>query len=369
MNVVKKFDYCLSNPPYQIESKNENQSNNSKYNAKEANSDNKNNSTSTSQRLKFSRIFDKFQVLGISVAEKTTMIYPSSWQSSILKGFGKFLIDNGLYSVKDYNGNAVFGRSIKDNYPVSIVQCFHEYTGQIFSNDTTLQRDSTIWINTSTKNILINKTQHFPKLNNGKTNKKEDKSNGNGVYDLTDLKNIENTTDVRFLNSSENLSQPVRIYIKKTSGTKADGGFYYAERSEILQHYINPQELDKYNVSTQAMFFKQIRNFKEVDSGVLENFGARISLPNEGFSNTWVNVKSFETLEEAENFVKYFNNRLITVLAGLEISRSKFASLVPDLKDYSNNNPDINWNESLDEQLYKLFNLSEEEITVIENEK
>lgn len=43
------------------------------------------------------------------------------------------------------------------------------------------------------------------------------------------------------------------------------------------------------------------------------------------------------------------------------------ASFVPDLGDYTSNNPDINWDEPLDPQLYKLFGLTEKEIAEVES--
>ena len=329
---MPKFDFVVSNPPYQIET-------GGKY--------------ENSNRKSFSRVFDQFQLAAFSLSNSSSMIYPASWQSSIRKGFGKALIDNGLYSVVNYNGSKIFAGAIKENYPISIVNCVKGYKGEIKSNDIVIPHDSEVWIDSKMKQILLNKTNHLSKLNDG-------------VSDLTDLKNIENTNDVAFSLNPEGLSEPVKFYIKKTSGTAADGAFYYAEKKELAKHYKNEAELDKYNVSIQAMFFKQIRNFKEVDNGVLENFGVRILAPNEGFSTTWANVKSFESKKEAANFTKYFNSKMITKLATLEFSRSNFASFVPDLEDYTDNNPNINWNEPLDPQLYKLFNLTEEEIKVIE---
>lgn len=329
---IKKFDYVISNPPYQLETG---------TNYKD------------STRKSFTRVFDQFQLSASVLGTTTSMIYPASWQSSIVKGFGKDLINSGLSSVTNYNGSVIFAGAIKENYPVSIVNCTQGYTGAIKSNDIILPRDSAVWIDSKSKAILLEKTGHLAKIKSG-------------VFDLTDLKNIESTDDISFSINPKDFTKPVKFYIKKTAGTAADGGFYYAEKSKLANHYKNPAELDKYNVSIQSMFFKQIRNFKEVDSGILKNFGARISMPDEGFSTTWSNIVSFETKKEAENFVKYFNSKPITVLAVLEISRSRFGAFVPDLEDYTDNNPNINWNEPLDPQLYKLFNLTEEEIKIIE---
>lgn len=39
---------------------------------------------------------------------------------------------------------------------------------------------------------------------------------------------------------------------------------------------------------------------------------------------------------------------------------------VPDLMDYTNNNPIVDFSKDLNEQLYKLINLNEEEIAYIQ---
>lgn len=40
---------------------------------------------------------------------------------------------------------------------------------------------------------------------------------------------------------------------------------------------------------------------------------------------------------------------------------------MPDLEDYTGNNPVINWDEPLDEQLYELWGFEDEHIQIIED--
>lgn len=81
-------------------------------------------------------------------------------------------------------------------------------------------------------------------------------------------------------------------------------------------------------------------------------------------------VGHFSTKEEAEHYVSLLD----TKLARRALRESKggklvqWGAFVPDLGDYTDSNPDIDWSQPLDPQLYKLFNLTEEEIKIIEGD-
>lgn len=83
---------------------------------------------------------------------------------------------------------------------------------------------------------------------------------------------------------------------------------------------------------------------------------------------SWRVVGSFETSTEAYNYKKYIDTSFVRrLLAESKGGKNKtWGYFVPDLEDYTDNNPDINWMEPLDQQLYNLFNLTEDEIKVIE---
>lgn len=89
------------------------------------------------------------------------------------------------------------------------------------------------------------------------------------------------------------------------------------------------------------------------------------SIPGEGFS-----AIEFNSAEEVNNYKSYVKTKLWKYLCKMskvnEEDRNGNLSFVPDLEDYTDNNPDINWKLPLDPQLYKLFNLTEEEIKIIE---
>lgn len=108
-------------------------------------------------------------------------------------------------------------------------------------------------------------------------------------------------------------------------------------------------------------------------NGAFEVFSSpEISKPQEAFSDTFLAIGSFSTQEEAEACLKYIKTKFARVMLGvLKVTQHNPKSTwkyVP-LQDFTPNS-DINWNKTIadiDRQLYKKYNLSEEEITFIES--
>ena len=96
-----------------------------------------------------------------------------------------------------------------------------------------------------------------------------------------------------------------------------------------------------------------------------------IGEPLIGFTRTFIGIGSFETKLEAENAMKYIKTKFCrTALGILKITQSNKRNVwkyVP-LQDFTNES-DIDWSKSIkeiDQQLYKKYNLSEDEIKFIE---
>ena len=85
------------------------------------------------------------------------------------------------------------------------------------------------------------------------------------------------------------------------------------------------------------------------------------------FGRSRVALKSFRTKAEAQNFFKYAKSYLIryTFLMTDE-SLTSLGKRVPDIGDYTANNKFINFSQDIDAQLYKMFELSQEDIDYIE---
>ena len=106
------------------------------------------------------------------------------------------------------------------------------------------------------------------------------------------------------------------------------------------------------------------------------DFGAKLSdtiiaHPNESCTSTFYGIGYFQTLLEAQNCSKYIKTKLFRALLGLlKTTRDNPApvfAFIP-LQDFSDKS-DIDWSQTIKEidcQLYKKYNLSEEEIEFIE---
>lgn len=92
---------------------------------------------------------------------------------------------------------------------------------------------------------------------------------------------------------------------------------------------------------------------------------------NEICSETFLNIGEFNNVNERDNCITYMNTKFFRFLVGLikqkNMSKETF-SLVP-LQDFTDKS-DIDWTKSIskiDQQLYKKYNLSNEEINFIES--
>ena len=133
----------------------------------------------------------------------------------------------------------------------------------------------------------------------------------------------------------------------------------------IQRSYINVvKNLDSYKI------------FLPKASGVGE-FGealapAIISMPGVGHTETFFSIGNFSTLQEAENLLKYLKSRfaraLLSILKKTQMITPSNFKFIP-LQDFTPNS-DINWSASIrdiDQQLYKTYGLSQQEIDFIES--
>ena len=93
--------------------------------------------------------------------------------------------------------------------------------------------------------------------------------------------------------------------------------------------------------------------------------------PSESATSTFISIGSFDTEIEAANTLKYLKTKLLRcLLSVLKITQDNPPlkwSLIP-IQDFTNRS-DIDWSKSIseiDQQLYKKYGLSQEEIAFIE---
>lgn len=88
-------------------------------------------------------------------------------------------------------------------------------------------------------------------------------------------------------------------------------------------------------------------------------------------TQTFISIGSFDTKIEAENCLKYIESKFTRCLLGtLKVTQNNPRDTQANIPIQNfTNNSDINWNNSINDidiQLYKKYNLSNEEIEFIE---
>ena len=126
------------------------------------------------------------------------------------------------------------------------------------------------------------------------------------------------------------------------------------ERKYVIDH----ENLNKYKVLLP----------KSNGSGAI---GEVLSTPLIGHTQTFISIGAFDKKIEAENVMKYIKTKFARTLLGvLKITQDNPPAkwkYVP-LQDFTSNS-DIDWTKSIheiDEQLYRKYNLSKDEIEFIE---
>ena len=96
-----------------------------------------------------------------------------------------------------------------------------------------------------------------------------------------------------------------------------------------------------------------------------------IGKPNEGATDTFISIGAFNSEKEAEALLKYIKTKFLRALLGVKKATQhnpkSVWQFVP-MQDFTKNS-DIDWSQSvaeIDQQLYKKYQLSDDEINFIE---
>lgn len=84
------------------------------------------------------------------------------------------------------------------------------------------------------------------------------------------------------------------------------------------------------------------------------------------FGRSRVALRSFKTQAEAENFYKYVKSYLVRyAFLMTDESLTSLGKRVPDLMDYKTDNGFLDYSADIDEQLFQLFQLNQEDIAYV----
>lgn len=168
-------------------------------------------------------------------------------------------------------------------------------------------------------------------------------------------------------NPGKSIKTPFEIFPSKSKNH--DTLVYYLEDNQRKTAYCrrtdikkNIHDIDKYKV------FVPKAGGSGNDPIVLGN--PIVSIPNSVCSQTFI-YAAFESYDEASNFAKYITSRFLRVIvSSVKITQDALSGayrFVP-LQDFTSSS-DIDWSvsiEEIDRQLYRKYNLSDEEIAFIE---
>lgn len=139
----------------------------------------------------------------------------------------------------------------------------------------------------------------------------------------------------------------IKLFTNDKAGKSGRARWYIANRNVIKT---STEYLDKWKVIVSSANAGGQKRSNQI--AIVDNYSA--------FGRSRVALKTFDTEQEAKNFLKYATSEIIRFAFLLtDESLTSLAKKVPDLLDYSNNNGLIDYNGNVNEQLYKLFGIDE----------
>ena len=334
-----KFDAVVGNPPYQENLEN---------------------------RSEQPPVYHLFYNIAFNLSKKVTLITPARFlfnAGKTPKEWNEKVLSDPHFKVVDYIANS------KDIFPtveikggVSITyrdedQSFgaiglyvkNEILNNILSKVKTITNeylDSIIYSNTSYK--------YSKKLFEEHPDFATRVSGGSSRYLSSSV--FDKLSEMFFDNPRENNEKYIKIIGRQNSHRVE----YYTK----LKYLIPPQNFDKYKV------------FISSSNGTGE-FGEILTMPflgepNVGATKTFVSIGDFNKKSDAENLIKYIKSKFARTLLGtLKVTQGNKNSWVWSnipLQDFTDKS-DIDWSKpvaEIDQQLYKKYNLTQEEIDFIE---
>lgn len=344
-----KFDFCIGNPPYNDDFENSGDNGN------------------------FAKpVYHQFMDAATNVAEKVELVHPARFlfnAGSTPKEWNEKMLNDPHFKILDYHANAA---TVFPNTSINggIVVSYHDNTKEfasikVFTKYAELNSILTKITTSSTfqsmESIVFTRTSYrmTEKMHMDHPDAINKLSKGH-AYDFAS--NIFDRLPEIFFN---NAPQDGNTYIKAL-GRKNNTRVYQYIRRDYLNTTVNT---DKYKV----VLAKADGAAGQIGSPIPARItGEAIILePNVATTESFITIGAFNTQDEAEYAKKYVRTQFARTMLGVlkvtqELGPQKW-KYVP-LQDFTSSS-DIDWSvpvKAIDQQLYKKYNLSDEEIRFIE---
>lgn len=356
-----KFDAVVGNPPYQeTVEKTESQSQaNSKW------------------------VYYLFQNTADIIGNKSSLVYPfGGWfdDNDTFQGFGKRILSDGhttsinafegtsdkrAWYRNDINPNPIFGDGVNLSAGVSIVNRDMTKFFKTFEYSNRMYCDTIRIVNINEWETL----SPNPNFTVGEKllGEKIKKYVSNKTFGIeSDF--IENNPHLYSLEPSK-FKNPIRLLTNDKSGSAGRAKWYYIERTTIEK---NEKLIDQYKVAMPSAYPKKtlvsgVSTIEQVLSRASEII--QIFEPKEVFGRSKMLIFHSPEKIDVENFMKYTQTRFFAYMVLNEPNRSFSFGFVIPLLDFTPNS-DIDWTKpipEIDQQLYKKYGLSKDEISFIES--
>lgn len=145
----------------------------------------------------------------------------------------------------------------------------------------------------------------------------------------------------------------IKLFTNDKAGKAGRATWFVADKNIISN---NPEFVNQWQVVVSSANAGGQKRDNQL--AIMDNHSA--------FGRSRLALRSFETKAEAENFYKYVNSYLIRYMFLLtDEALSSLGKEVPDIGNYKSDNGYIKFDENIDEQLFQLFNLSNDEVRYI----
>lgn len=343
-----KFDVVIGNPPYQEET-----SETSKKNGQKS----------------VKNIFQLFQEQVDKVTNQcSSLIYPGGrWIQQSGKGMKKF----GLEQINDHhlkeiifypNANEIFDRvGIADGISIVVKDMNKEKPGfkYVYSK---AGKNKEFDLDNPGKQILplnpddlslVSKLSRF--VNKYSLNYLHDAILPRSLFGIESSFVEDNPDKIHPFQNNFDTKKYLKLFSNDKAG-KAGRATWFLADIDIIKR--NREYIEQYQVVVSSANAGGQKRDNQIS--IMDNHSA--------FGRSRVALRSFETKSEAKNFMEYAQSKVIKYTFLLtDEALSSLAKWVPDILNYSDNNPLIDFHNDIDKQLCKLIGLDQNDFKYISN--